>query len=510
MKRILSIFVMVIIVIFAFAVTPKKKGVHQLPPINIEASVDSALIMADNYATALATTPEMAPTRLNMFKSFCSSKPQVVQDSICNRIFDFFAQYIESDKTERAIAFKNCYEAVASADNAHRGPLYAMELQEAIVNSDTIRINQYLPLLEEYASRMNFDYDDEINSAKVCKETIKNRKPINEELVGVWVSDEIMSIPLIASMYGFSVGKVFNIMGGNGYAAATREVSEKDAIMTLNFIAFGYDPVKGYSLVGFGDNNKGICMLQNNECEKYNLNINKNKVNSKSSKRNPNWMYETIHMQTDNDARWLYALWGNEQLKKNNPEFSALLRQSIQQTQAMVAGHYSRSKYNFGDRVAANAIASGFSAFGNWAIDHFSVSKEKIYSAEVNLQMQHKNKLKGRLDVVYTEVRSDTQIPKMKERNNEVTYYRWTPDDNVFFLTTLETFVPLFEPSKLEMNRMKEITKNAKKYWESLGNKNGNGNWFYLWFNDKMLQKLKNNAGDSQPVDIELKNILEI
>lgn len=60
------------------------------------------------------------------------------------------------------------------------------------------------------------------------------------------------------------------------------------------------------------------------------------------------------------------------------------------------------------------------------------------------------------------------------------------------------------------MNRMKEITKNAKKYWESLGNKNGNGNWFYLWFNDKMLQKLKNNAGDSQPVDIELKNILEI
>lgn len=246
--------------------------------------------------------------------------------------------------------------------------------------------------------------------------------------------------------------------------------------------------------------------LQRSECEAFDIPADNPKIREKSGKRTSNWVYNTIRTVTDNNSRWLYGLWGTEQLRRNDPELSAALRQSIQHTQAQVAGHFSRSKYSFGEEMLANTLASGFSAISNGIIDHFSVSKDKIYSAEVNLQLQHPDKMIGRLDIINVEVRSDRETPKVKERNAEVSYYRWTPEDNIFFLTTLDTYVPLFEPSKAENERMKRIVSQAREYWQA----NGSGKWFYQWFNEIMFAKLKNKTGEAAPLAEELKNLLEI
>lgn len=478
-------------------------------PINITAVVDSALIMADNYADALVDKPEMAPTRLNMLRNFGGEKPAYICDTICSRLYDFFVSYTEQNKTDRATAFKDCYLALARPDSPQLGPLYAAELTIARENTDTTAIKKYLPLLEDYATRLDYDYDEELAAARAFLHKVRTRRPINEDLTGVWVSDEMLKYPLMASTYGFSVGKALNVMGGNSYAAAAREISEEDAIMTLNIITFGQLP-SGYTLTSCADKKYGFMSLQKNECDYYKLNVDERKINPKSKNRKPNWVCHPIQTVTDNNSRWLYAIWGTEQLKRNNPELTAALRQSIQHTQALVAGQYSRSRYSHGEELLANSLASGFSAISNGIIDHFSVSKDKIYSAEINLQLQHPDKLVGRLDIINVEVRSDMETPTIKERNNEVTYYRWTPEDNVFFLTSFETYVPLFEPSKSESERMKRIVKQAKVYWEMYVKNKWDGKWFYMWFNEIMFSKLQANADSGKFPDSEIRTILEI
>ncbi len=475
-------------------------------PADIESAVDSALIMADTYADALKDKPEMAPTRLKVLRNFGNAKSAEVRDSICSRLYDFFVNYTEQDKTDRAAAFKDCFMALAGADNPGLGPLYAAELAIARENTDTTTLKKYIPLLEEYATRLGYDYDDELDEAKGFIDRIRVRRHIDDDLVGVWISDEFLKYPLASSTYGFSAKQVFSVMGGNGYSAALKDLEQETAIMTLNILAFGRTPTGSRQLVSLADKKKGFLALQRSECEAFDIPADNPKIREKSGKRTSNWVYNTIRTVTDNNSRWLYGLWGTEQLRRNDPELSAALRQSIQHTQAQVAGHFSRSKYSFGEEMLANTLASGFSAISNGIIDHFSVSKDKIYSAEVNLQLQHPDKMIGRLDIINVEVRSDRETPKVKERNAEVSYYRWTPEDNIFFLTTLDTYVPLFEPSKAENERMKRIVSQAREYWQA----NGSGKWFYQWFNETMFAKLKNKTGEAAPLAEELKNLLEI
>lgn len=494
------------------ATVPKKNKACTQKTVDIDLVVDSALILADNYADATATKPEMVKSRLNAIKRFFTSHSnnKQIADTICNTLYNVYVDNVERENNDRANAFKECFLAIADKNNKNLGPLYATELTIAQEKSDTTVINRFLPLLRDYSSQNGFDYDDEINSADNFLKSARTRKPIEDELIGIWVSDDMLKYPFLASVYGFSFGKAMSLMGGNSLSSSlNQKVSDsnvENAIIQLDFIGIEKNLKGGIKVVCFtGDNKIPFYSPQMNELKRYNLVVDESRINKKSKKRSQNWLYEPITSLADNNARWLYSLWGTEQLKKNNADLTAAVRQSIQKTHAAVVGHYSRSKYNFGDQLAANAIASGFSIMSNAIIDYFSVSKDKIYSAEINLQLQNPDKLVGRVDLTYTEVRSDNPVPKTKERNEEVIFYRWEVDDNVFFLTVMETYIPLFEPSKLEMKRMSEVVKRAKAYWKN----NVNQGYFYQWFNELMFAKLQTKTNEVSSLSPELKSLTE-
>lgn len=454
MKRILSIFVMVIIVIFAFAVTPKKKRVHQLTPINIEASVDSALIMADNYATALATTPEMAPTRLNMFKIYCTAKPKMVQDTICSRIFDFFVQYVGSDKVERATAFKNCYEAISSTDDVHRGPLYTMELRDAIVNSDTIKINHYLPLLEDYANCMNFDYDEEILNANQYLKSIRERRPINEAFAGIWVSEDIVGV-INGEKYTIRAGDQ-----GNHYSTTqilqirNRESpiydGSKEVLNSFDKYKFNTEGINSKIDV-FKGHLKWIIELYNynsiqewetpafsyefaDSLERYNaldhhsLSYIEDVLNDDIKKTLASYVVE------DPNSQSIYVYWGDERLRRNNPEISAAFRQLTQNTQSFVTGELTRSKYSTADRILGNLTSTLVSGAIDHLITNLSVSTDKIWSVEMTLKMVNPRHLIADISTHVIVSKSNEEQPRAYDFSRHVNYYRWEPNDSVGFI----------------------------------------------------------------------------
>ena len=137
------------------ASTPKRTSNPAPGPFNFELVMDSATILADDYAEAMANKPEMVKSRMNALKRFYApySANKTVADSICNVIFNMYVDNIERDNIDRANAFKECFTEIADKDNEHYGPLYATELFLAQETSDTARIKELLPLLSDYAEK---------------------------------------------------------------------------------------------------------------------------------------------------------------------------------------------------------------------------------------------------------------------------------------------------------------------------------------------------------------------
>ncbi len=331
---------------------------------DINAVVDSALIMADDYATALSQNPQMAPTRLNALRNFGNAKPAEVRDSICSRLYDFFVSYTEENKADHAKAFRECFMALAGADNPNLGPLYATELAMARGNTDTTTIKKYIPLLEEYATRLGYDYDDELDHARSYLHNIRTRRPIREAIAGVWVSEDVAGFPKDDSNYIEKTDFDFvNKMSGE-----PKNLSRKVVV--------------------------------------------------------------------DENAYSIYSFWGDERLKRGDPEISAIVRQSVQATQASVAGQLSRSKYDFSTRLAGN-LASGMVAAGiNAIVDGLMVSKDRIWSVETTLHMVNPYCLEAELFATLIESRSDSPKPNVSEYRHKTRYYRWEKDDNVTFVGT--------------------------------------------------------------------------
>ena len=493
-----------IVVIAAFAVMlplvlfgarPKGVAAAKVPvaqPVNIQLAVDSAMIMADNYCLTMADNPEMARPRLNILKAYYGTKPQAAQDSIRERLFDLYVSYVEQEKAPRAEAMKGAYLALASDTDEHLGAIYANELNIAREAFDTTAVNTYLPLLEAYASRMEYDYDDELTTARRFLHTMRTRRPIRDELKGVWVSDEILKFPLMVVENNSLVGVVL----------ASRDMYYEEAVQAFNVFAFGSAENVGVITLT-SENGISYCPLQKEELSGFNIEMEDSRVNTKSKYRANHWVMRPIQYQIDDNSRWLYGLWGTENLKRNNPEVSGAIRQSVQELRATIAGHYSRSNYKLGEKMLANSLADGFSAITNGIIDYFSVSKEKICSAELNLQLQHPKKLIGRIDVIYVEARSDSPTPTIKEWNSTPSYYKWEASDEVFFISANDEIASFYEPSKTDKMNMKEVVKSAKKYWK----KHKNGKKFRLWFNEMMFHKLKVKAGEAVPLTGELREI---
>lgn len=529
--------------------SPKKNRVVQLvTTVNIEASVDSALIMADNYATAMSGTPEIAPSRLNMFKSFCKSKPQVVQDSICNRIFDFFTQYIESDKAERATAFKNCYEAISSTEDAHRGPLYAMELQDAIANSDTIKINQYLPLLEEYASRMGFDYDDEISQANHFLTSYRSRRPLNESFPGIWISEDIVGLDDKGDLikgdeyHYYNTVMMLQIRNRKSTTYNPIRLNMPDWEVMHNYkrndSTTSIDVFKGHEYYGLGKY-KTINKWEIGAFAPY---YNKMSDDSILKAEFNGFTYDPYdlkdHMASfvveDFNSNSIYVFWGDERLKRGDADISAAFRQLSQNTHASVLGELSRSKYSFSDRLAGSLTSGLVYGVVDAIISSLMVSTDKIWSVEATLQMINPYHMVANISINTIISSSDSSKPKVYTFNKNVNYYRWESSDDIFFKSIHDPlywsgvanmyhhtlgkeqenkYIEIFnkysqeynQRKKEEINKIKKslktTVKNSTEYNEyklQLKRLKDNGDPEYS-FNKMMLQKLKRKAENYQP-----------
>lgn len=89
---------MLMVVYYAVDATAKSTVKGTAKPIDIEAVQDSVLVMADEYAEALASKPEMAPTRMNLLKKFYKRQLREAQDSIRSSIFNVFTICTEQSK----------------------------------------------------------------------------------------------------------------------------------------------------------------------------------------------------------------------------------------------------------------------------------------------------------------------------------------------------------------------------------------------------------------------------
>ena len=91
------------------ASTPKRTSNPAPGPFNFELVMDSATILADDYAEAMANKPEMVKSRMNALKRFYApySANKTVADSICNVIFNMYVDNIERDTSTVQMPSKN-------------------------------------------------------------------------------------------------------------------------------------------------------------------------------------------------------------------------------------------------------------------------------------------------------------------------------------------------------------------------------------------------------------------
>ena len=423
-------------------------------PIDIAATVDSAVIMADDYATALENKPEMAATRLNQLRNFAKGKPAEVNDSICSRLYDFFVHYTEQDKTVSAQAFKDCFLALASEDNPNLGPLYATQLVIARETTDTATIKTYIPLLEDYAHRLGYDYDEELADARKYLRTIRTRRPIREAIAGVWVSEDVAGY-----------------FGENSWRGNYKE--EFPLVGTLNIVQFRdtsnpiYDNIQTCSLDStyLATKNRGldIIKLENRmdyvgwwyrdtyiletwELPAHNMiPLDSAYISSACKARLSDLSggntFKQMNKQSviDDDSYSIYAFWGDEKLKRGDPEIAAMIRQTTQNSQAMVAGELARSKYKFGDRLAGNLTAGLVSAGVNSIVDAMMVSTDRIWSVEATFHMVNPYCLVADIYATMIESKSNSPEPKQYNYFHKSKYYRWEDSDNVNLIGTMKS-----------------------------------------------------------------------
>jgi len=212
-------------------------------------------------------------------------------------------------------------------------------------------------------------------------------------LPGVWVSEDIWKDRVIDYEY-----KDYSIKGVLYHPAAIANsmailkipraknlngelVAQKCKGMTMSIsggnsiqsIAFRMTGIEGYIPVRRGDlyyYNIG----QDISPEEFGL--------LNTSGLDPHVYSKTI--KTDNDAYGAYIFWGDEQLKRPNAQIAAFVRQSVQNTQALIAGHLSRSKYSSSEEMAGNLFAGLASDAINSFMDYLMVSTERIFGSITN------------------------------------------------------------------------------------------------------------------------------
>lgn len=439
--------------------TTKKQPAKPIA-VNTQAIVDSALIMTDDYATALSQKPEFAQTRLNILKNYYSAIPaDAARDSVRSRIFDFYVNYLESGNDAQAEAFKRCFMAIAPDTDEHLGPLYANELTLASERFDTTAVKTNIGLLETYATRMNYDYDEDLANARHWLHTIRTRPHINDILPGVWVSEDICAIKREYNGVKDETGIItdlailrirdFNKILASFNPELTKNFLYVPGIDSLNYKLSQKGATSGYNLDAvkierltkcfgsFVGEQYGYVPTPIFEAPGSNFEapVIENPMYISDARRTlMSKDYYSRFMQTDNEAYAAYIYWGDETLKVPNPEIGAIIRQATQSSQALVAGQLSRSQYSFADQLAGNLATGLISAGINSLVDAIMVSTDRIWGINLVVQMVNPYKLHAQVFAQLIETKSNSTDVKNSRLLHEFDYYRWEPQDSVFFM----------------------------------------------------------------------------
>ena len=491
LRKYLALATVLICIGSAFASPQKtKKPVN----VNIPAVCDSALLMADEYAKTLQSDPEFGSVRMNVLKNYYNAIPsKAAQDSVRQRIFDFYVNYVEQSRPERAKAFRDCYTAIAPENDENRGALLAADLAQARIDMDTTSVRNLIIQLESFSARNNLDYDADLTEARAWLHEIETRKPIKDILSGVWVSDKIAEYNENAGNWGdgysdenFLPASFFILKIRDTSAPIYRELYKKapfvvslDSVNSVKIkdgdsVNLNLDAIKSRGATRPGGTPafygfKGISPIWPFEYEAYNIQPVYDSL-PKDIDGDGNMLEVSSHshsktMITDDKAYGAYIFWGDERLKRGDPEIAAIGRQNVQAIQASVAGVLSRSNHSTSEAIAGNILTGLASAGINAGIDALMVSKEKIWSAEVFLQMINPYKLKATIICQLITSSSNSSEVKKVDKVMECYYYRWEPQDNVVFMSPASMFhnegiykMPLL---------LSYITKSQKKMYES-------------------------------------------
>ncbi len=478
------------------ASTPKRTSNPAPGPFNFELVMDSATILADDYAEAMANKPEMVKSRMNALKRFYApySANKTVADSICNVIFNMYVDNIERDNIDRANAFKECFTEIADKDNEHYGPLYATELFLAQETSDTARIKELLPLLSDYAERNGHDYADEINSAESFIKDYESRRPINEEIIGVWVGESICHDKSYTP--SFMEAWVSDIDGNN---EVKDRLSRKSHVLIItgseavpiypNNVDYSEFPLVNYKVP------------QQKECLD---NFRKKKSFYFDIASRPSWLYKESYYaahpqvkQYDENSRSAYFLWANDELNGFNPDYYAMLRQQMQESHASNLGELARKGVSISTKAKVQLASGAMYSIGNAVLDHLAVSTARAWVREMMVFYENPNALRVWVHFQFNIVKSNSPRVSQHESQNTILYIKWTPEDEVFFLSQNGAHITLGEETKSQKKANKELVKRKKEEYQAKNGKIGSSrkkyDVFRQWFNTQMFNKLKEN-----------------
>lgn len=484
---------------FSFrAMGQKKQPVKQQDVVNVQAILDSALIMADSYATSLTEKPEMAGAYINQFRNFYSRQPQIAQDSVRSLIYTMMARYMDEKRMDRCEAFKNCYMIIANAQDERMGNIFAAELALAYEEDDTMEVKRVLGLLEGYANRTNYDFDTEIEEAKDYLHYMRTRKPINEALMGVWVCEQIGK----ERPYRENIWKALfttDMINGETHETYFHELSHPYFLSITNdkILTSIVSRYKDLPKVGYRIPDKILALGKYSNESSYLFDYLPNRPLYKDDY----FEYYPQVMQYDGGLQSAYALWSNEAINTFNPNYYAKLRQDLQHSSATAIGSTARKNVNMNTRLRTQAVMGAMDIVSNSIINLLTVSSAVFWVKEMTVQQESTNTLIAWIYTQYNRTKSDTGRTTTWDKSLDgVKYYKWEPGDSVFFVNgAMNSYITLpSHLSKEENAKVKKFYKEQKKLYEEkygrVGGSQKRIDDFVVWFNNNMINKLKAKA----------------
>lgn len=466
---------------------------------NIEAKVDSAIMMVDDYIASVIEKPEMSKIRLNGIKNFYECQSVEVRDSIRSSLFDFIKYYIENGNNSRAHIFADCYKSLATPTDIRLGNIYAAEITLAVENQDTTEIKRIIPMLEKYSGQTGLDFDEEISEANDYLEQMRDRQPINLDLMGVWVSERLCEDlkfheNVLVSLFSLDTpnsethNEIFYRLSNPYYIGITA-----DRIVIGGPSCYKDLPRFGYKIP------QEIVSMGKYENEK----------SYKFERLSPNsWLYKDDYfevfpqvMQYDESHRSAYCIWSNELVNSFNPDYYAQIRQNMQYNTAEAIGNMSRKNVSAGTKLWGSAALTAMDHIGNAIIDRLAVSSATFWMREMTVNLVSPNELRVWIYTQYNRTKSNSGNTQTRDKNLEgIKYYKWEPEDNVYFIRG-NGIVVVGSFNELPKDRKKEIKsyiKEQKDIFQSRFGKIGSSqkkyDEFERWFNSFMFDKLKNKA----------------